>query len=224
MKKSNLIWGLIFILVGLLLVLDRLNILEFNIFFKGWWTLFIIIPSLVGLINEREKTGNLIGLIIGICLLLVMQDVISFDLLLKLFFPIIFILIGLSLIFKDRISKKIQKEVKHIKKKNIKMNEYNAIFSSENLNFKDNSVSNMELSAIFGGLKLDLREAKIPNDLLIETSSIFGNIEILVPDDVCVKTTGTNIFGGVTNKYENNDSKKIIYIENLCLFGGLDIK
>lgn len=224
MKKSNLIWGLIFILVGLLLVLDRLNILEFNIFFKVWWTLFIIIPSLVGLINEREKTGNLIGLIIGICLLLVMQDVISFDLLLKLFFPIVFILIGLNLIFKDRISKKIQKEVKHIKKKNIKMNEYNAIFSSENLNFKDNSVSNMELSAIFGGLKLDLREAKIPNDLLIETSSIFGNIEILVPDDVCVKTTGTNIFGGVTNKYESNDSKKIIYIENLCLFGGLDIK
>ena len=104
------------------------------------------------------------------------------------------------------------------------MNEYNAIFSSENLNFKDNSVSNMELSAIFGGLKLDLREAKIPNDLLIETSSIFGNIEILVPDDVCVKTTGTNIFGGVTNKYESNDSKKVIYIENLCLFGGLDIK
>ena len=224
MKKSNLIWGLIFLLVGLLLVLDRLNILEFNIFFKGWWTLFIIIPSLVGLINEREKTGNLIGLIIGICLLLVMQDVISFDLLLKLFFPIIFILIGLSLIFKDRISKKIQKEVKHIKKKNIKMNEYNAIFSSESLNFNGNSVFNMELSAIFGGLKLDLRDAKIPNDLLIETSSIFGNIEIILPDDVCVKTTGTNIFGGVTNKYEINNSKKVIYIENLCLFGGLDIK
>ena len=137
MKKSNLIWGILFVLVGILLVLDRLNILEFNIFFSGWWTLFIIIPSLIGLINEKDKIGNLIGLVIGICLLLVMQDVIEFDLLLKLFFPIIFIIIGVSLIFKDSLNKNVQKRVKFIKNKNNKMNEYNAVFSSENLNFKD---------------------------------------------------------------------------------------
>ena len=107
MKKSNLIWGILFVLVGILLVLDRLNILEFNIFFSGWWTLFIIIPSLIGLINEKDKIGNLVGLVIGICLLLVMQDVIEFDLLLKLFFPIIFIIIGVSLIFKDSINKNV---------------------------------------------------------------------------------------------------------------------
>ena len=224
MKKNNLIWGLLFVLVGVFLILDRLNILEFNIFFSGWWTLFIIIPSFIGLINDKDKVGNLIGLVIGICLLLVMQDIISFDTLLKLFFPIVFILIGVCLIFKDSINKKVQKEVKSIKKKNIKKNEYNAIFSSESFNFKDNTVSNMELSAIFGSIKIDLRESKIPNDMLIETTSIFGNVEILVPDGVSVKTTGTNIFGGTTNKYEDSSSKKTIYIENLCLFGGLDIK
>ena len=224
MKKSNIIWGIIFVLVGVVLILDRLDIFKFDIFFSGWWTLFIIIPSFVGLLTDREKTGNLIFLIIGISLLLVMQDVITFEILWKLFFPIIFVLIGLSLIFKDSISRKVRKEIKKINKKDLKFNEYNAIFAGEDLNFSGNSVSNMELSAIFGGMNIDLREAKIPNELLIEATSIFGGIDIFVPDDVCVKTTGTNIFGGNTNKKINNDSKKTIYIESLCLFGGIDIK
>ena len=43
MKKSNIIWGIILVVVGGVLILDRLNLLEFGIFFKGWWTLFIII-------------------------------------------------------------------------------------------------------------------------------------------------------------------------------------
>ena len=224
MKKSNIIWGIILIIIGGILILDRLNLLEFDIFFKGWWTLFIIIPSLVGLFTDREKTGNIVFLTIGVCLLLAMQEVITFELLWKLFLPVVLVIIGVSLIFKDSISRKVRKDIKKLNKKNLKFNDYNAIFSGQDYNFNGNSVSNMELSAIFGGLKIDLREAKIPNDLLIEATSVFGGIDIYVPDDVCVKTTGTSIFGGVTNKKQSNDSKKTIYIESLCMFGGIDIK
>lgn len=224
MKKSNIIWGIILVVVGGVLILDRLNLLEFDIFFKGWWTLFIIIPSLVGLVTERDKTGNIIALIVGISLLLVMQDVITFELLWKLFLPVVLVIIGVSLIFKDSISRKVHKEIKKINKKDITFEEYNAIFSGQDLNFNGNKVSNMELSAIFGGLKLDLREADIPDNLLIEATSIFGGIDIFVPDSVCVKSTGTHIFGGLTNKKQVKDCKKNIYIESLCLFGGIDIK
>jgi len=42
--------------------LNALNITDINFFFTGWWTLFIIIPSLIGLFNDKDqdKTGNLI--------------------------------------------------------------------------------------------------------------------------------------------------------------------
>ena len=71
MKKiSNLLWGLIFILVGVVFGLNALGISDINIFFNGWWTLFIIVPCFIGLFNDDDKSGNLIGLIIGICLLL----------------------------------------------------------------------------------------------------------------------------------------------------------
>lgn len=224
MKKSNIIWGIILIVIGGILILDRLNLLEFDIFFKGWWTLFIIIPSVIGLFTDRNKTGNIIALIVGISLLLVMQDIITFELLGKLFLPVVLVVIGISLIFKDSINRKVHKEIKKLNKNDLTFNEYNAIFSGQDYNFNGNSVSNMELLAIFGGLKIDLREAKIPDKLLIKATTVFGGIDILIPDDVCVKTTGTNIFGGITNKKQTNDCKKIIYIESLCLFGGIDIK
>ena len=71
MKKfGNLLWGLVFIIIGIIWGINSLGIASINIFFTGWWTLFIIIPCFIGLFREREKMGNLIGLLIGIVLLL----------------------------------------------------------------------------------------------------------------------------------------------------------
>ena len=70
MKKNNIIWGLVLIIIGLIVGLNRLDIISFNLFFNGWWCLFIIIPCFIGLLTDKEKTGSLIGLIIGILLFL----------------------------------------------------------------------------------------------------------------------------------------------------------
>ena len=59
MKKiSSVIWGIVLIAAGALFALNALNITDINIFFDGWWTLFIIVPCAVGLFTEREKTGE----------------------------------------------------------------------------------------------------------------------------------------------------------------------
>lgn len=69
-KVSSVILGLLLIVVGVIFALNALNIADIDIFFDGWWTLFIIVPCGVGLFTEREKTGNLIGIAIGVFLLL----------------------------------------------------------------------------------------------------------------------------------------------------------
>ena len=67
MKKfGNILWGIVLIILGLIIGANALGIADINIFFDGWWTLFIIIPCFIGLFKEREKTGNIIGLFIGI--------------------------------------------------------------------------------------------------------------------------------------------------------------
>ena len=128
-KISNILWGLVFIVVGVIFGLNALNITDINIFFDGWWTLFIIVPCFIGLFKDEDKSSNLIGLVIGICLLLGCIDIIEFTLIWKLMVPAILVMIGLSFIFKDTLNSKIKKEIK--KCQNIQEQEINYSVTSE---------------------------------------------------------------------------------------------
>ena len=65
-KTSKILWGVLLVLAGVLLALKATDLLQFDIFFDGWWTLIIIIPSVIGLFTERNKTDNLIGIAVGV--------------------------------------------------------------------------------------------------------------------------------------------------------------
>ena len=226
MNNKNILWGIVLVIIGVIVGLNALNITNINIFFNGWWTLFIIIPSLIGLLKEKDKTGNIIGLIIGVVLLLGVQNIIDFDLIWKLILPVIIIIVGLSLIFGNNLNKKINNEIKKINNKKGKNEEYCSTFSEQKIDFDDEEFKGASLTAVFGGITLDLRNAKINEDVVINTTSVFGGIDIYVPDNIKIKVKSTSIFGGVDNKKIKNDNEKehIIYINAGCIFGGVDIK
>ena len=114
-QTKNILWGIVLIIIGLILGLNALDITNINVFFDGWWTLFIIIPCFIGLFNQKEsKTGNIIGLIIGIILLLCCMNILDFDIVWKLTIPVILVVLGLSFILKDNLNNKINKEIKKI--------------------------------------------------------------------------------------------------------------
>lgn len=223
-KVSNVLWGIVFVIIGVVVLLNSLEITNINIFFNGWWTLFIIVPCFIDLFKNQDKTGNIIGIIIGVLLLLGCNDIINFDILWKMIVPIILVGIGISLIFKDSLKKEIKDKINDLNKKNTGK-EYCATFSGQNLSFQDEEFNGCELSSIFGGIKCDLRNAKIKKENIINCTAIFGGITIIVPKDVNVKVVSTSIFGGVDgkNKY-SSDAKNTIYINATCLFGGVEIK
>ncbi len=222
---TKYIIGFLLIFIGLILGLNAFGITNINLFFSGWWTLFIIIPSLVGLINDKEKTSSLIFLIIGVWLFLAERDLIEYELLVKLLLPVVLISIGLLLVFKDVLSIN-GKEIKKINANNKESNNYIAVFGSQDLKFEDEKVENLDLKSLFGGIKLDLRDAKIEKDIVINTLSVFGGIDIYVPDDVKVKVSSTPFFGGVEVKRKKQSSNKeiTIYLNSVCIFGGVDVK
>lgn len=223
---GSILWGLVLIVIGLIIGGNALEITNINIFFDGWWTLIIIIPCFIGLFKEREKTGNIIGLLIGVALLLACQDLLEFDLIWKLLFPTILVIIGISIIFKDTIGGKVSKEIKKINENKTGDNECCATFSSQNIKFDGEQFKGTNLTAVFGGIKCDLRDAIIEEDVVINTSSIFGGIDIYVPKDVKVKVKSSSIFGGVSDekKHSNNAESHTIYINSTCVFGGVEIK
>ena len=153
---KNILWGLLFVALGVLIMLRSFDIIDFEIFFDGWWTLFIIVPCFMGLISGSDTIGNLIGMGVGVLLLLACNDIITFELISKLIVPLILIGIGLSFIFKNTLmninrnkAKKIDDSAKHC-----------ATFSGQKLNYKDEKFAGTSLDAIFGGIELDLRGAK----------------------------------------------------------------
>lgn len=223
---SKLLWGLVLIVLGVVLGTNALGVTDIDIFFDGWWTLFIIIPCFIDLFKETDKTGNIIGLVIGISLLLACQDIINFEIIWKLMLPFILVSIGLSLIFKDMIHSKVKKEIKKLNKVKKDNKEYVATFGSCEANFNGIKFEGTDLTAVFGGIKCDLRDAVIKDDAVINASAIFGGVDILVPSGVNVIVSSTSLFGGVDNKFKNKvDSKaKTIYINATCIFGGVDVK
>lgn len=221
-KISRIIWGIILIALGFIFLLNALEITKINIFFNGWWTLLIIIPCLIDLINpnKESKMGDIIGILIGIILLLLMQRVLNITLVIKLFIPTIFLIGGLYLVFGSVIKKDLNSKIKDLNTN--KAEEFCSVFSSQSLS-KDDKFKQINLDAVFGSLTFDLKDADISEESLINISAIFGKVKLIVPKNVTIKVKSTPIFGGISNKCKNKDGKKVIYINALALFGSVKI-
>lgn len=227
MKRVNqVLWGIILIGVGLLLGLNAFGITNVEIFFDGWWTLFIIVPCAMGLIFGNDRSGSLIGLCIGVFLLLCCQDILDFDMMWKLLLPAIIVLLGIKLIIGSFFEKDTEERLKRIKDENGFVSHGTAIFSGDELDFSSEVFQGAELTAVFGGVECDLRNAVIEQDCVIQATAIFGGIDIFVPNNINIKTSSISIFGGLTNASGNvrDESAPTLYIKGICIFGGVDIK
>ena len=176
-KVGNILWGLLLVVLGIIIGLNTLGIADINIFFKGWWTLFIIIPSFISIIKDDEKIGSLIAFLIGVGLLLSVRDIIDFSLIWKLLVPIIFVIIGLSIIFKDSLNKKLKEEFEKIKLDK-KGEEITATFSEQKVNYDEEVFNGAEINAIFGGVDNKIKNAESKKTLYINSTNIFGGTDI----------------------------------------------
>lgn len=227
MKKfGNILWGLVFITIGIIFGLNAMGVTNINIFFKGWWTLFIIVPSIIEFIKGEGRIWSFIWLVVGIVLLLCAQGFLSFNLIGKLIFPFILVMIGISILFRDNIHKKVNGKIKELNSNKDNLQEYCATFGSQNADFAGQEFKGANLDAVFGSVELRLEKANITKDAIINANAIFGGIEITVPTNVNIQVKSTPIFGGTSNKAKNqyNESLPTIYINSNAIFGGVEIK
>lgn len=222
-KYKNIVYGIMLILLGIIIALISLDIIHTNLFFKGWWTLVIIIPSIIGLLFDDDKLGNIISLIIGILLLLGVRNIIDYKILLKLFVPILLVTVGLSLILKNILESKKTLQIKELNKVKDNTKDIFATLSNENKKIIG-EFKGISIDAVFSNVELDLREAEIKKDQVINVSTIFSGVTILTNNNIKVIVKSDSLFGGVSNHIEDKDEAKTIYINASCLFGGVEIK
>ena len=224
-KKSNLIWGFIFILAGILYILNEFFGLPFDIW--DLWPLLIILPSINSMLKKGPRVGNIIFFFLGLAILLDSMNIVNDRILDKLFIPICLIVIGIAFIFRERIFDK--SEPKNVGGGFFNQGDgdsYTSIFSANKVNLPHDVFNGAEITAIFGAVELNMRDAVITNDAVINCTTIFGGADILVPAGVNIKVSGLPIFGGVKDKsikYENENAPTL-YINATCMFGGVTVK
>ncbi|MEE1186855.1 MAG: LiaF-related protein [Acutalibacteraceae bacterium] len=225
-KLTKILWGIALVLAGGIFALKALGLTNIEVFFDGWWTLFIIVPCLVGIFTEREKTGNIIGFFIGVFLLLCCQEVLDFSMFWKLAVPVIIVVVGIKLIITAIIGDKATKLLIQSHKSGDNVKSGSAVFSGQDINYGGEVFEGAELTAVFGGIECDLRNAVIEKDTAINATAVFGGIDIFVPDNINVKITSNSVFGGASKKkgkpYVENGVT--LYVNATCIFGGVEIK
>ncbi len=223
-RTKKIIWGAVLIAVGVLLALRGLNIINFSLFFDGWWAALIIIVFGIGLITERDKLSCLIGVIIGVFLFLCCRGILEFSMIWKLIVPVIIFVIGIKLIVgavrgdkANRMIDNMRTDGKHPKRER-------ASFGSVNVAYVGEVFEGGEFNSEFGALRCDLRGTIIENDCAVRASAVFGGIELYVPDNVTVKVNSNSIFGAVSNSKNKSQGQHTLYINANAVFGGIDIK
>lgn len=147
-NMKSILWGVVLVLLGVLVGTNSLGITNIDIFFDGWWSLFIIIPCFIGLFSNEDKTGNIIGLLVGVILLLGMNDILDLDKIWKLIVPSIIVIIGLSLIFKNSFNSKVNDKINKLNKEKNSDDNYFAAFSGQDVNLSNKKFNGSDVQHV----------------------------------------------------------------------------
>ena len=161
-------------------------------------------------------------------LLLAAQDVFSYEVAWKAILAVVLVLIGVFIIFRSIIhsdnAKEVEKKAEELKDDR-KMDSQTAVFSGSERAYNNETFQGSNLTAVFGGVELDLRNAKFTKDTVIKAFALFGGIDIIIPEDIQVKIKSGFIFGGITDDRRGTSikGKHTIYLDAAGGFGGVTI-
>ena len=228
MKKNFLIrafLGVTIVSLGGILLLRNLGVITFDnwpLFWGTFWAGIFLIAGLSILFSSRRPTGWVWGLLlvaVAAAIGLNAYNIINISVW-KLFWPVILILVGLAVVLGIGSGRRRSKK----RAADGGDSEKVAIFYGEESRVKGDYTGG-SLTAIFGGVELDLRQAKIKDGAVIDVFALCGGISVSLPDDVIIQNEVRGILGGSEDKTAPKSSaKKTIYLRGECILGGLEIK
>ena len=226
-NTSKIVLGLALIAAGVLWILNLTGVLNFTFSTTGWWTLFIIIPCLVGLFSDTDKLGPCIGLSWGILLLLAVRGVISWNQMWQIGLAVMIIVFGIKILFfKSCCPHQGACEVKNISRDGKDVRRIETSFGKQNLSFPGQRFEGADVQTSFGGLTLDLRGAVLADESFIDLNVGFAGVSIIVPEGLAVQVSVNSGFGGVSDNRQNKVTAgtPLLIITGKVGFGGVEIK
>lgn len=102
-KIRRIIIGLIFITIGIGYLGEQMNVWQFTIFFPGWWSMFLIIPAILSMLEYGVNFASLCMLTFGGYVLAENNGWITYEVTFPMIMATLCICIGIRLLFTRRV-------------------------------------------------------------------------------------------------------------------------
>jgi len=215
MKPVRLWIGLVLVTLGVFGILDAAGTLDSSEAIDRWWPVAIIGLGLIGMFIERRiALGPGIVVVVGLLILADQQEWTDED----LFGPVLLIAIGL-VVLSGLWSRRVDGEHRESSV---------AMFGGTKIKDRSEHFTHANVSAIFGGATLDLREAHIDREASVDALAMFGGVDVLVPKGWRVSVDGTPILGGCEDKTTGDGElpadAPVLNVHATAILGGVGVK
>lgn len=241
-RKSDkrLYFGVILIALGVILILERLNLIPESVAdILISWQMLLVGIGVLSLIGGNRTAGTVL-IIIGGTFLIPQLITVPHELR-RIYFPLILVGVGVAILLRQRDHQRIESNYKP----NLNVPEENqnptydsfntfddfVIFGGREIFVNTQNLAGGKATSIFGGIEFDLRKAGLqPGGAIIDCVSVFGGCGFKIPMDWNVRNEVTTIFGAFTDKrgetYNDRyyDPSKTIVIKGVSIFGGIEVK
>ena len=233
MMTPRLIVGLAIALFGVVLVLDRLNLVVADQALRWWPAVIVAIGAVI--FNQSRRVGGgingVIVMVVGAWLLLNSLGIVRVRFW-EMFWPLVLIGIGSVLVLqavRRRTRESSGADADNTLNVFVVMGGLKRISTAQR--FRGG-----EITAIMGGAQLDLRQATIPpgEEAALDILALMGGCEIIVPPSWTVVTPIVPVMGGIDDKrlaplqgagetLAGSPAPRLV-LRGLLLMGGIEIK
>lgn len=224
LNTTMLVIGIGLVILGCLMILEQLTFTGFGIRTIRYWPIIIVAVGVVKILESKFRGMG--GWIIVTAGLLLFAHSISGQSIGGMIWPALLMIAGIfSVMHAVKRHRKVPPELH----KSGDFVRGTAIFGGFNHKPIGGYFDGGEITAMFGGFELDLRQTKMKSDMArIDVFCLFGGGEIRIPEGWDVMVRASIFAGAVDNKTigrpaTDTECPKLL-ITGSIMFGGIDVK
>jgi predicted membrane protein len=227
--QGRSILGIILVLIGVALIARTLDIIPSGFFDDLFsWPMILVVLGIIFLSVKSNNTTGWILLILGAIFLLPRITDLPYSFR-EVFWPVIFIGIGLLILFKS-LGGIRKRGTPKTSGTGMDFIDEVAILGGNERKITSQSFKGGQITSILGGSQINLLDAKLaPGENVVDVFTLFGGSTLIVPRDWNVKVEVASIFGGFSDKRAGGEllekeQEDILIIKGIALFGGGELK
>lgn len=216
----QLVFGLLVIAAGVLFTLDNFGIVRAENYVR-LWPMGLIAIGLLKLSQSRRGGGAIAGVffvLVGVWWLL--EALTVFEIEVRDFWPLLLVFFGSYLVWQG-LSVRARPPALEGGSTVSALAILGAVSRGSNVrNFRG-----ADLTAIMGGCELDLRQASLDEDAVIDVFALWGGIEVRVPEDWTIDSQIVPLLGGVEEKTRRPPAGgPRVTLRGFAIMSGVEIK